>query len=827
MTIYEDLGVRTFINASGPLTRLGGALMTSYAVDAMVEASHCNVELADLQAKVGASIARLTNNEAAYISCGASSGITLAIAALMAGTDPILSEQLPDTRGMKSRVAMHAGDRGYKCDASVRCTGATIVDFGDKRGATEEQLRAILSDDIVAILIVARGHRGAIPLDRVVGIAAERGIPVLVDAAGSVPPKKNLWTFTRDFGADAVVVSGGKGLRGPQCTGLVLGRQSIIEGCRYHGVPNTRIGRGMKVGKEELAGIYAAVKHFLKEDDAQMCAGHAAQMDHIIDHLRGLPGIAARRSGPDTAAIWCADATFAMDYSAVARQLLCAKPAVYVEASRTELVVCSRCLSPGEEAVVANQMGRILSEVVMADKSRAHGATAPGEVVSRCSIARANRWKWTHGSMSTSMKVAEEMLRLANVRAQDIVYDLGCGEGNIVIAAAHCGARGVGVDNSPNALAAAARNAWAAGVADRVTLVEGDINNVDFSAATVVALYLIPATLEQIKPKLLSLRPGTRVVSHSFDLDDWAPDKVVTYEGRTLYYFVVPQKEAPPKDPILKRTLDFLLQRPGAAERRIRDLRLSNHLTVVELDDNSVGVCVSDYSLGDAQLARIGYELKRQLGEDPLLLVATDSFAPAGGVAGSIAAAVAGALSGPALDSADDAYFIRRNECPPGFFEGRDKVVVVGVEGLEDVLGQTAARHVHLLEFRYGFWKDEMEALVNGYRRRYRVELSICDRIDDRIRDADLIVIGGSTLGNGKLDGLLPACARCRRVVVQGQLTYVHPKVLFEAGVHLIATAGERREVQAAALDRTGEALVRVFGRKPPYVFLWPRESGV
>src|SRR5207249_4338497 len=103
-------------------------------------------------------------------------------------------------------------------------------------------------------------ERGKIPLEQIIAVARAHNLPVLIDAAFSVPPRDSLWKFTRDLGADAVFISGGKGLRGPQSTGLVLGKTWIIKGCAFHGIPNDRIGRGMKVGKEELAGIYAAVK---------------------------------------------------------------------------------------------------------------------------------------------------------------------------------------------------------------------------------------------------------------------------------------------------------------------------------------------------------------------------------------------------------------------------------------------------------------------------------------------------------------------------------------------------------------------------------------
>ena len=247
---------------------------------------------------------------------------------------------------------------------------------------------------------------------------------------------------------------------------------------------------------------------------------------------------------------------------------------------------------------------------------------------------------WKMGRVPTPPETAREMMHLAKVGIGDVVYDLGCGEGNIVIAAAQMGAQAVGVEQCSDALAVATRNADAAGVRDRVRFLPADLHSVDFSDATVLALYLIPSCLEELKPKIFSLRPGSRVISHSHDMGDWPPDNTVRFNGKNLHCWVVPGKDDPPRPPILTRTLEFLLSQPEVADRRIRELYLNNHYTIVELDDGRIGASVSDYSLGEFQLIRIRHQLLLQLHRDPLLLRATEPFAPAGGVAGSICAAV-------------------------------------------------------------------------------------------------------------------------------------------------------------------------------------------
>lgn len=136
MNIYEELGIRPFLNAYRPLTRLGGATLPAAVVEAMEQASRQNIDLRTMQFKVGAAIAAMTGNEAAYISCGAASGITLAVATCIAGTNAELADRLPDATGLRRSVVMHKCERGYKSDVAIRCAGGTILDIGTQEGST-------------------------------------------------------------------------------------------------------------------------------------------------------------------------------------------------------------------------------------------------------------------------------------------------------------------------------------------------------------------------------------------------------------------------------------------------------------------------------------------------------------------------------------------------------------------------------------------------------------------------------------------------------------------------------------------------------------------
>jgi L-seryl-tRNA(Ser) seleniumtransferase len=364
MDIYQELNVPAFINAVAPFTRFGGAVMSPEVVDAMVQAAKHGTLMADLHLRAGKAIAQLTHNQAAYISCGAAAGITLCIAAAIAGTDPQKSDRLPDTSQMKSRVLMYACDRGTECDVAVRSAGATIVNVGNQTGAAESDWLAAIDDQTAAVVVVVWSNQGKLPLPKLVELAHARNISVIVDAADSVPPKENLWKFTRDQGADAVVISGGKGLGGPQSSGLVLGTQSMIDGCLHHGLPGVRIGRGMKVGKEEIAGLFAAVKQFMDLDQSAELAARVKQADFIFQAAADLPGITLRHPTPTRVELLFDPAS--TSYEAARDWFLTNNPAILLRGSKDCLGIETSGLHPGDERIIAQQLRRFFLEALPA-----------------------------------------------------------------------------------------------------------------------------------------------------------------------------------------------------------------------------------------------------------------------------------------------------------------------------------------------------------------------------------------------------------------------------------------------------------------------------
>jgi seryl-tRNA(Sec) selenium transferase len=185
----------------------------------------------------------------------------------------------------------------------VRQTGATLVEIGTAHGTQRWELEAAVGARTACVIYFAGAHyeSGALPLEDVIAVAHERGVPVIVDAAAQIPPIANLWRFTRELGADVVAFSGGKGLRGPQPSGLVFGRKEIIAGCRANGSPNQSIGRPMKVGKEELLGILAAVEWSLAQDEPALLAAYEETVRGWVEGLSDIPGVTAERRYPSEA----------------------------------------------------------------------------------------------------------------------------------------------------------------------------------------------------------------------------------------------------------------------------------------------------------------------------------------------------------------------------------------------------------------------------------------------------------------------------------------------------------------------------------------------
>jgi L-seryl-tRNA(Ser) seleniumtransferase len=261
---FRELGVRPFINAAGTYTAMTASLMPPEVMEAINYASRQFVMLDELHDRVGQRIATLLKAEAAMVTAGAASALTLGTAAVLTGTDRQKIVELPDLARMKSEVIIQKAHRfGY--DHAVRNCGVRLVEVE----TSEELERAIGEKTAMMLFYNNNNQEGRIPDEEFARLGKKHSVPTFNDAAADVPPVENFWRYT-GMGFDLVAFSGGKGIRGPQSAGLLIGRKDLIAAARLNAPPNgNTVGRGMKVNKEEMLGMLAALERFLALDHAR------------------------------------------------------------------------------------------------------------------------------------------------------------------------------------------------------------------------------------------------------------------------------------------------------------------------------------------------------------------------------------------------------------------------------------------------------------------------------------------------------------------------------------------------------------------------------
>ncbi|HUG14829.1 MAG TPA: aminotransferase class V-fold PLP-dependent enzyme, partial [Thermomicrobiales bacterium] len=220
----------------------------------------------------------------------------------MTGPDQDAIDRLPSLEGLKTEVVYQRQHRISYLPA-VQLSGATLVEIGAEPEIHPAELEMAITEKTAAVLYIAGEHlsEGALPLPEVIEISHARGVPVIVDGTAQLPPTESLWRYTRDLGADLAIFSGGKDLRGPQASGLIVGRRDLIEASFLNGTPHPRMGRPMKVGKEEMLGLLKAVELYLEEDQAARIAGFEDTVRGWIAICNALPGVSARREFPNEA----------------------------------------------------------------------------------------------------------------------------------------------------------------------------------------------------------------------------------------------------------------------------------------------------------------------------------------------------------------------------------------------------------------------------------------------------------------------------------------------------------------------------------------------
>jgi len=371
MDIYERLGVTRLINAQTRASKIGGSLMHEEVLRAMAQAAANFVDMGELLRKAGEHIARLIGVEAVLIVNSAAAGLTVTTAACVAGSDPDKIFRLPDTRGMKNEVIVHRMQRNHY-DCCVRQAGVRLVEIGSSRDTHPWELETAITDRTAAVVyFISHIGRFSLPLPEVIRIAHARDVPVIVDAASELPPVSNLRAFL-DQGADLVIFSGGKGIGGPQASGLVLGRQEMVARCALNAFPNQNaIGRSMKVGKEEIAGLVVALERFLQRDFAAERAVWDQRVHTVLDILKDIPGIHAsymadRPEELELHPVPVPRAWIELRDAAQQKMLVTAlatgSPAISVrQIGRTTIAIAPDSLRDGEEVVVARRIRDVLT----------------------------------------------------------------------------------------------------------------------------------------------------------------------------------------------------------------------------------------------------------------------------------------------------------------------------------------------------------------------------------------------------------------------------------------------------------------------------------
>ncbi|MEZ4989626.1 MAG: aminotransferase class V-fold PLP-dependent enzyme [Saprospiraceae bacterium] len=291
--LFEELGVTPVINASVTMTFLSGSLMRPEVMEAINSTAHDFANMHELQDKVGEKIAEMLQVEAAMVTSGAACAMVLGTAAAITGTDPEKIKLIPNLPGPRPEVIMQKSHR-YLFDQAITTTGALIVEVE----GPEEMEQAINDNTVMALYFNAAG-RSSVSREEFVAIAKKHNIPSFIDAAADVPPVENLFRFQK-MGFDLITFSGGKMIRGPQSAGLLYGRKDLIEAAKLNHSPHEApIGRPMKVNKEEIFGMYAALKTYLEMDHKKEWQEWLNRTERIKSQLETIASVKGETRVPE------------------------------------------------------------------------------------------------------------------------------------------------------------------------------------------------------------------------------------------------------------------------------------------------------------------------------------------------------------------------------------------------------------------------------------------------------------------------------------------------------------------------------------------------
>ncbi|MEM1580888.1 MAG: aminotransferase class V-fold PLP-dependent enzyme [candidate division WOR-3 bacterium] len=372
MSVYNELGVKRVINAMGTYTFLGGSIMLPEVVKAMSEAAKAFVNMEELQKRAGEIIAEITGAEAACVTSGAAAGLVLAVAACITGNDAEKMARIPYVEGFKNEVILPAmQDNPYVRNLAIPC--AKIIKVGTEHSYTPEDIEHAINEKTLAIAFMFFTSKKGCDLEalkEVVRIGKKNNIPVIVDAAAELPPVENLRNIVAT-GADLVIFSGGKDLRGPNDTGFVIGRADLIKAIVAHSCPHHYMGRPMKVSKEDIVGLIVALKHYTPEAVEERRKRWEEVVQYLIKELSS-EYVSVERVMPDAskyeysaqgwprAKLIFNEKNLNITAAETRALLLEGDPPVYVHQTENYIIINPQCLQEGEERIITQRIKEIL-----------------------------------------------------------------------------------------------------------------------------------------------------------------------------------------------------------------------------------------------------------------------------------------------------------------------------------------------------------------------------------------------------------------------------------------------------------------------------------
>jgi len=360
---WQELGIRPIINAAGSYTMFTGSLMRPEVLEAILATAGDYVRLVDVQQAVGRRIASMLGAEAALVTSGAAAALTLGTAACMTGKNPDFIQRIPDTTGMKNEVIIQKSHR-FPYDHMVRNCGVRLIEVETR----EELVRAIRPATAMMLFLNKAEPDGQVKMEEFVAIGKRHGIPTFNDAAADVPPLEHLLKPIR-LGFDLVTISGGKGIRGPQSAGLLVGRKDLIEAALLNTAPySDTIGRSCKVNKEEIVAMMVALESFLKEDQEANWREWERRIATIEKLVSGVAGVKAERFVPQIAnqvphlrVDWDRE-KIRLSPEEVMQRLRDGEPSIeLVPGPSVGIEIASWTLKPGEAEIVGERLRAILA----------------------------------------------------------------------------------------------------------------------------------------------------------------------------------------------------------------------------------------------------------------------------------------------------------------------------------------------------------------------------------------------------------------------------------------------------------------------------------